>query len=178
MKGFVTTLITTAFSASIFAGVNKQNFDFVVGVDGTWAQAKAAAESSTKARYYIFLPDGQYDFGRMTGDSNQKTTFSRANVSLIGQSMDGVVCYNAPTTEGIGVTATLYLKKGGIYMQDITLKNSGYVNVNASANRLVCLQDEGDKNIYKNVKMLSGQDTYYTTKAARRTYLEIGRAHV
>lgn len=172
MKGFVTTLITTAFSASIFAGVNKQNFDFVVGVDGTWAQAKAAAESSTKARYYIFLPDGQYDFGRMTGDSNQKTTFSRANVSLIGQSMDGVVCYNAPTTEGIGVTATLYLKKGGIYMQDITLKNNGYVNVNASANRLVCLQDEGDKNIYKNVKMLSGQDTYYTTKAARRTYLE------
>ena len=50
MKGFVTTLITTAFSASVIAGVNKQNFDFVVGVDGTWAQAEAAAESSTKAR--------------------------------------------------------------------------------------------------------------------------------
>ncbi len=172
MKGFFTTLITTALSASMFAAVNKQNFDFVVGVDGTWAQAKAAAEASTKARYYIFLPDGQYDFGRMTGDSNQKTTFSRANVSFIGQSMNGVVCYNAPSAEGIGTTATLYLKKGGIYMQDITLKNNGYVNTSASANRLVCLQDEGDKNIYKNVKMLSGQDTYYTTKAARRTYLE------
>ncbi len=172
MKGFYTTLIASALSASVFAGVNKQNFDFVVGVDGTWAQAKAAAEASTKTRYYIFLPDGQYDFGRTTGDSNQKTTFSRANVSFIGQSMNGVVCYNAPTEEGIGTTATLYLKKGGIYMQDITLKNSGYVNTSASANRLVCLQDEGDKNIYKNVKMLSGQDTYYTTKAARRTYLE------
>ena len=78
MKGFVPTLITAAFSASVVAGVNKQTFDFVVGVDGTWAQAKAAAESSAKARYYIFLPDGQYDFGRMTGDSNQKTTFFRS----------------------------------------------------------------------------------------------------
>lgn len=172
MKGFFTTLITTALTASAFAAVNKQNFDFIVGVDGTWAQAKSAAEASSKSRYYIFFPDGNYDFGGTTGDSNQKTTFSGANVSLIGQSMDGVVCYNQPTTEGIGVTATIYLKKGGIYMQDITLKNNGYVNSNASANRLVCLQDEGDKNIYKNVKMLSGQDTYYTTKAARRTYLE------
>ncbi len=172
MKGFFTTLITIALSASMFAAVNKQNFDFVVGVDGTWAQAKAAAESSSKPRFYIFLPDGQYDFGRMTGDSNQKTTFSRANVSIVGQSMNGVVCYNAPSSEGIGTTATIFFKNGGIYMQDITLKNNGYVNMNASANRLVCLQDEGNKNIYKNVKMLSGQDTYYTTKAARRTYLE------
>ena len=139
MKGFITTLITTALSASIFA-VNKQNFDFVVGVDGTWAQAKAAAEKSTKSRFYIFFPDGQYDFGKTTGDSNQKTTFSKGNVSFIGQSMNGVVFYNAPTAEGIGTTATLYFKNGGIYMQDITLKNNGYVNTSASANRLVCLQ--------------------------------------
>lgn len=176
MKGFITTLITTALSASMFA-VNKQNFDFVVGVDGTWAQAKAAAEKSTKSRFYIFFPDGQYDFGKTTGDSNQKTTFSKGNVSLIGQSMNGVVCYNSPTTEGIGVTATIYFKNGGIYMQDITLKNNGYVNTSASANRLVCLQDEGDKSIYKNVKMLSGQDTYYTPKGTRRTYLENCEIH-
>lgn len=176
MKGFITTLITTALSASMFA-VNKQNFDFVVGVDGTWAQAKAAAEKSTKSRFYIFFPDGQYDFGKTTGDSNQKTTFSKGNVSFIGQSMNGVVFYNAPTAEGIGTTATIYFKNGGIYMQDITLKNNGYVNTSASANRLVCLQDEGDKSIYKNVKMLSGQDTYYTPKGTRRTYLENCEIH-
>lgn len=177
MKGFFTTLITTALSASMFAAVNKQNFDFVVGVDGTWAQAKAAAEKSTKSRFYIFFPDGQYDFGKTTGDSNQKTTFSKGNVSFIGQSMNGVVFYNAPTAEGIGTTATIYFKNGGIYMQDITLKNNGYVNTSASANRLVCLQDEGDKSIYKNVKMLSGQDTYYTPKGTRRTYLENCEIH-
>ncbi len=144
--------------------IEKRKFDFVVGVDGDFKAAKAAAEASRNQRFYIFVPNGNYNIGALTGDGNQMTTWKAATVSLIGQSMDGVSIYNKSTEEAIGTTATLYFTTAArdLYLQDLTLQNKGEMQAGAFAGRFVVIRDDGKKNIYKNVRLLSGQDTYYS----------------
>jgi len=159
--------------------VSKKAFDFVVGVDGDFKTALQAATtaSSTGERFRIFFPDGQYNIGANTGDANQKTTIALPNVSYIGQSADGVVLYNKNTTEGIGATATMYFTNtaNNLYLQDLSLKNGDYRSGVSSIGRCVALQDQGNKNIYKNVNVLSNQDTYYS--GSGRLYFEGGSLH-
>ena len=114
-------------------------------------------------RKIIFLPNGTYDL-----EETVLTAISRNNISLIGQSMDGVIIKNAPdiSIEGIGTTATLLNTSTGLYMQDLTLQNAldyyAAVKAGLGGGRAVCLQDKGKQTICKNVKMLSYQDTYYS----------------
>ena len=122
-------------------------------------------------RFRIFLHDGTYDLGTTT------LTEVKSNISLIGESMANTIIVNAPTAEGIGVTATLMPTGENIYMQDITLKNNlDYFN-SAEAGRGVALQDKGNKNVYKNIRMLSYQDTYYTNNNNMRSYLDECEIH-
>jgi len=159
--------------------VTKKAFDFVVGVDGNFKAAIDAATvaSPTGERFRIFFPNGQYDLGAATGNANQMSTFTLPNVSFIGQSADGVVLYNQNTTEGIGVTATMYFTNtaNNQYLQDLTLKNKDYRSGTSSLGRCVALWDQGTKNIYKNVNVLSNQDTYYS--GSGRLYFEGGSIH-
>jgi hypothetical protein len=87
------------------------------------------------------------------------------------------VLYNQNTTEGIGVTATMYFTNtaNNLYLQDLTLKNKDYRSGTSSLGRCVALQDQGTKNIYKNVNVLSNQDTYYS--GSGRLYFEGGSLH-
>ena len=78
--------------------------------------------------------------------------------------------YNDITTEGISTTATIQLNGKNCYIQDITLKND--FDYNGTTGRAVVIQDRGDKNIFKNVTMLSFQDTYYSNNNSMRSYLE------
>lgn len=166
---------TLAVATSAFA-VAKHGFDFVVGVDGDFkaAIAKAAASGASEAkRFIIFLPNGEYDLTKLTGDEHGKTTFSPSHVSIIGQSLENTTISNTTDTEGIGTTATLYFPKNNdMYMQDITLKNKSTFSTSSAARQVALQQNEGDKFIYKNVRLLSGQDTYYTKKG--RAYWEGG----
>ncbi|MBK0370193.1 pectinesterase family protein [Flavobacterium agrisoli] len=161
--------------------VSKKKYDFVVGVDGDFSAALAAAQaaSSSGERFYIFFPNGEYDLGKITGDATQQTFFNLPNVSFIGQSMDGVILFNEPlaSNEGIGTTPTLNFQTNAknIYMQDITLLNKMDYRKGAFTGRAVALRDQGDRNIYKNVKLLSNQDTFYT--GANRIYLENSEIH-
>ena len=159
----------------------KKAFDFVVGVDGDFKaamEAAAAANPTERDRFIIFFPDGEYDIGAATGDTNQMTEFKTSYVSFIGQSAEKTILYNKSIDEGISKTATLYLHSSGIYMQDMTILNKAIYGNEAncgSACRHVAIMQQGDKFIYKNVKLLSGQDTYYTKKSGgSRTYWDGG----
>ena len=118
--------------------------------------ALVQAESGDK----IFLPNGTYDLGETV-----LTTISKNNISVIGQSMEGVIIKNAPDykTESIDKTATLRIAKNvqNTYLQDLTIQNAldYYKNDNG---RAVALWDQGTKTICKNVRLLSYQDTYYS----------------
>ena len=123
-------------------------------------------------RSYIFLPNGTYDMGEAV-----LTAISGNNISLIGQSAEGTIVKNAPDfhEEGIGKTATFVNSSQNLYMQDLTLKNEmDYYAAQAAGlegGRAVCLQDRGDRAIFKNVTMLSYQDTYYSQNT-KQSYWE------
>lgn len=123
----------------------------------------------------IFLPDGLYDLGETV-----LTTISKNNISLIGQSMDGVIIKNAPDakTESIDKTATLRIAKNvsGTYLQDLTIQNA--LDYYKSDNgRAVALWDQGTKTVCKNVRLLSYQDTYYSNLPGAVKYLEDCEIH-
>ena len=170
---FLLATLALAVSAS---AVEKKKIDFVVGVDGDFKAAVAAASksgASASNRFVIFVPDGEYDITKLTGDSHGKSTVSASYLSIIGQSLEKTIIANTTDTEGISLTATIYFPKNNeMYMQDITLQNKGTYNSGNAARQVALQQNEGDKFIYKNVRLLSGQDTYYTKKG--RTYWEGG----
>lgn len=140
-------------TASEIVPIEHRKFNWIVGVDGTLSEGiNAANNASGLGRFYIFVPDGEYELegnetivpttaddastlydgeGRRRDDligttlDNNKTRISRANVSLIGQSEMGTKIYNRPVIEGIGYTATLHLPASAtdFYAQDLTLEN-------------------------------------------------------
>jgi len=159
--------------------LTRKKLDFVVGVDGDFKAAVSAAKAAGGKRFVIFFPDGEYNIGSLTGDSNQMTTFTTANVSFVGQSADKTVVYNKSVNEGIGITATLYFNNAdNLYMQDLTIFNKAVYGNTAAYNttgRHVAIQEQSDKIVYKNVKLKSTQDTYYTK--GTRTYWDGGEIH-
>lgn len=177
----LTTPISFSFTTLNKPTVTKKRYNFIVGVDGDFAAAKTAAQAASVngERYYIFFPNGQYDLGHLTGDATQKTVIGIPNVSYIGQSADGVVLFNEPlaANEGIGTTPTISFttSSNNIYMQDLTVLNKMDYRKGTFTGRAVAIQDQGDKNIYKNVKILSNQDTFYT--GSNRIYLENSEIH-
>ncbi|NLD46992.1 MAG: hypothetical protein GX660_07310 [Clostridiaceae bacterium] len=102
--------LVLTLTQALFA-VTKRPFNFVIGVNGNFKEAMAAAAASSAERFYLFFPDGEYDVGTLTGNSNQMTTFSVSNVSFIGQSADKTVIFNKSIDEGISITSTLHFNK-------------------------------------------------------------------
>lgn len=198
-------------------------FDFIVGAEGYGdmdeaikaANGKAEGKSynNTKAdgqRYYIFVPDGDYQLTGnttiscstdpkdapkdekgepktdMNGQNNGMTEIVKSNISLIGQSKEGVRIWNHPIVEGIGYTATINLPKlegktiEDFYVQDLTLENKfdywGSMSEQdaSGAGRAVVFCDRGNRTVMKNVSLLSWQDTYYSnnSNANYRGYFE------
>ena len=172
--------VSFSFTTMTRPAVTKKAFDFVVGVNGNFAAALAAANTASASgnRYYIFFPNGQYNIGSLTGDANQMTTIAVPKVSYVGQNADSVVVYNLPTTEGISSTATFKFTStsSNNYMQDISLLNKMDYRIRPLIGRAAALMDQGNKNIYKNIKLLSNQDTYYSG-ATIRSYFENCEIH-
>lgn len=180
IKGSISAMVlaTLALSETSFA-LTRQKFDFVVGVNGDFKAAVTAAKAAGGKRFLMFFPDGEYNIGSLTGDSNQMTTFTTSNVSFIGQSADKTVIYNKSINEGISITATLFFSKANnLYLQDLTIFNKAVYGNTAQYNvtgRHAAVMEQSDKIIYKNVKLKSTQDTYYTKGG--RTYWEGGEIH-
>ena len=173
---------------------HRHNFNFIVGKDGDMDAAIKAANENTKTdhRYYIFVPDGDYQLtgnttisfsedpvdenGKprkdMNGKNNGKTEIRKSNISLIGQSKEGVKIWNHPIVEGIGYTATIQLNENtnDFYAQDLTLENQfkywGALGGSSGAGSAVAFWDQGNRSILKNVALMSWQDTYYSDNSS------------
>lgn len=163
----------TVFNVSEFLEKDAESGYYIIppgdGAALILALNSAASEPNTK----IFLPNGTYDFGEAT-----LTGISGTNVSLIGESMEGVIIRNAPPVEMEGLEkADLFLNTStGLYMQDLTLQNAlDYYK--AGTGRAATLHDKGTQTINKNVRHLSYQDTYYSHKVGGVFYFEGGEIH-
>ena len=125
--------------------------------------------SKDAARSFIFLPNGTYDL-----DATVKTAITGHNISIIGQSMDKTIIVTTPdkSMEGLGSADLFHNSGSNLYLQDLTLKNAlDYYNA-GSAGRAAVLQDAGTRTIGKNVRMLSYQDTYYSSNSSQQAYWE------
>lgn len=123
--------------------------------------------SATASPIRIYLPNGIYDFGNMT-----EIPIPCDNLSIIGESMDSTILVTAPEVqkEGLG-TADFFLNThSNLYLQDLTLRNAlGYYKA-GGAGRAAVINDQGNRTIYNNVRMLSCQDTYYSQNNSMQSY--------
>lgn len=138
------------------------------------AQADSLNADSLSERLFILIPNGVYDLGETA-----LTPIWGHNVALIGQSMEGTIIRNAPPVvkEGIGTTATLLNRGVNTYVQDLTLQNNLDYYHSGAAGRAVCWQDKGYRAIFKRVRMLSYQDTYYSHSEECQHYFEDSEIH-
>ena len=184
-------------------GYQRHTFNFIVGKDGNMDEAIKAANNNDKTdlRYYIFVPDGEYELtgnttisyninvkdtelptdenGKprkdMDGKNNGMTKIVKSNISLIGQSKEGVKIWNHPVVEGISYTATIHLNQNtnDFYAQDLTLENK-FNYCSSGAGRAVAFWDQGNRSVLKNVALMSYQDTYFSSNSTAdyRSYFE------
>ena len=195
----ITNDITVSFTTMTRPVVTKALYDFIVPDDGTITQAIAAAaeREDTNKRFYIFVKQGDIvipasETATVDGKDGEKypspiTKLDVPNVSIIGEGMDITSIANTvpdktipnPETnnhepinpvEGLGTSTNIQLGSNAtnIYVQDITLKNS----IDDGLGRNVALEDGGDRNIFKNVRLYGYQDTYYSKNG--RYYFEGG----
>lgn len=156
--------------------VEKAVYDYVVSDAGALLAAVAAVnESNTSAaaaRKTIFIQNGEYDLGAEVGSGKSLVKLSCYNVSLIGESRDGVILYGE--TDGISNPVLNLRDRTGFYLQDLTIKNThDYGNGLFNGGVAVAVYG-GDKTIMKNVRLLSNQDTQVT---GHRGYFEDCEIH-
>ena len=166
-----TEAIDVAVSVPAKAAVAQASYDYVVStVDELNAAIAAVNESNKKAdaaRKTIFLKNGDYDLGNFVGQGKSCAQLKCYNVSLIGESRDGVIIHGE--TDGISNPILNLRDRTGFYLQDLTVRNDhDYGNGLFNGGVAVAIYG-GDKTVMKHVRMLSNQDTQVT---GHRAYFE------
>lgn len=117
----------------------------------------------------IFLPNGTYDFGNTT------LTHIAKSISLVGQSMEGVLIVNHPLNAGMNGSETLFIETGaeGVYFQDLAIRCDVSYEGSIAGGVGIALQARGDKHIMKRVDLQGNQDTYLSAgQPSQRAWYE------
>lgn len=169
--------INIAVNTAAKPAVTQATYDYVVSnadeLDAAITALQTSNRSANAARKTVFLKNGNYTYGTLSGSYQHNVSLkidnwnNIYNVSFIGESKDGVVIEG--TTDGI-TSSTLNLGNGtGIYVQDMTIRNNyDFPKENRFKGVSVAVSG-GNKAVLKNVAMQACQDTYVT---GQRTYLE------
>ena len=86
-------------------------------------------------------------------------------IRLTGNRIGSDINKKDPATEGIWSSATLRTGSN-VIMQNLTLHSIVEYNSTTEAERGTALYDEGSNNVYKNIRLLGRQDTYYSDNNA------------
>ena len=132
-------------------------------------------QSQSAQRRFIFLKNGTYDYGEYKNPESGATAYGRDtlkvdNISLIGQSTDGVSIQIKPTMASVSRTAPIMLRANGTYLQDITFQNN--YSYGGNDGQAAALHDRGHHTIGKNLRLISRQDTYYSHTDHGQLYCE------
>lgn len=155
------------------AGFSKRGYYYVAqagSAESVLAIFKAIAKDSKRhisKRYNIFLPNGTYHFANRT-----QILLPCDNVSIIGQSMDSTILITRPEAykERLGIADFFYNTHKNVYFQNLTLKNA--LDHYGHGGRAAVMHDCGTRTVYKNVRMLSYQDTYFSENNNMQSYFE------
>lgn len=164
------TAIEVAVNIPAKEAVNMAEYDYVVSTIEELTEAFTAVNNSntsaTAARKTIFIKNGEYYLGKEVGTGKSLVQLTCYNVSLIGESRDGVILYGE--TDGISYPVLNLRDRTGFYLQDLTVRNDYDYGLEVLKGVAVAIYG-GDKTIMKNVRMLSNQDTQVT---GHRAYFE------
>lgn len=144
--------VKTEAKATVDAAV----YDHVVSTVDEWKAALAAVNASNASAdadpVVIFVRNGDYDFG------GEEQRFSTYNVSVIGESRDGVILHG--TRDGISnpVISTRYAHN--MYLQDLTLRND--LDWGKERGGVGVALYSGDHEVGVNLALQSQQDTQVT----------------
>lgn len=166
-----TEAIAVAVNVPAKVAVEQKPYDYVVSTADELKTAIAAidATNTTAAagRKVIFLKNGDYDLGNLVGQGKSCAQLKCYNVSLVGESRDGVIIHGE--TDGISNPILNLRDRTGFYLQDLTVRNDhDYGNGLFNGGVAVAIYG-GDKTVMKRVRMLSNQDTQVT---GHRAYFE------
>ena len=148
----------------------------VSNIDELRAALRAVNGSPADAsRRFIFLTNGDYDYGTYRNpesgaDPYGRDTIKADNVSLIGQSIEGVNIHIQPTMASVSRTSPIVITATGTYLQDFTLQNN--YNYGGDDGQAAALMDKGHHTIGKNMRLISKQDTYYSNTDYGQLYFE------
>ena len=188
--------INIKFTTMERPAVRKGNFDAVVGnVDELMAAITAAqARSDKNVRYRIFIKNGEYVIPVKENNLVSKaegyqvpeciTFINTQNLSLIGESRDGVIITNGidknetfagtyGTTskyDGIGNSDVFQLSGSDYYFQDLTIESG----MDDATGRDLAVQDKATRTIYKNTGLRGFQDTWTSNNDNGLYYFEGG----
>lgn len=159
--------ITINFTTEAKPTVEMAKYDYVVSTVDELKAAVAAVNSSNTsadaAQKRIFIKNGDYNVGSEKISGHHLHINKAYNVSIIGESRDGVLIHG--TNDGISnaVFSTRY--STNVYIENLTIRNDlDYNAVVSGGSRVgvgVALYG-GNRDILKNVTLQSVQDTYVT----------------
>ena len=151
--------------------------DYIVvsNIDELRAAIKQVNTENSALRRFIFLKNGDYDYGTYKNpesgaDPYGRDTIKVDNISLVGQSVAGVNVHIQPTMACVSRTAPIVLTGTGTYLQDFTLQNNYAYGGNDG--QAAALMDKGHHTIGKNMSLVSRQDTYYSNTDYGQLYFE------
>ena len=152
-------------------------YDYVVGnadeLKAALAAVKATNTTADAPRKRIFLKNGIYLLTEEgvpadgTSDDRQ-TTIDGYNISIIGQSKDGVIIRSYGHLGWFSRSTTLQNNATNVYLQDLTITNASALE-SGNFRGVMPAYAGGTKTILKNVNLVSGQDTYVS---GDRVYME------
>ena len=155
-----------------------QTNDYVVvdNITDFRAAIKNFNENPSGQRRFIFMKNGTYDYGSFVNTESEvnknygRDSIKVDNVSIIGESTDGVTITITPTSASVSRTAPIMIQGTGTYLQNITFHNNyGYSGNDGQA---AALHDRGHHTIGKWLKLDSRQDTYYSHTNYGQLYFE------
>ena len=167
----------TSLTATYVSAESLKTNDYVVvsNIGELRAAIKTFNENPSALRRFIFLKNGEYDYGTYKNpesgaDPYGRDTIKVDNVSLIGQSTNGVNVHIQPTMASVSRTAPIVITGTGTYLQDFTLQNNYAYGGNDG--QAAALMDKGHHTIGKNMSFISRQDTYYSNTDNGQLYFE------
>ena len=193
--------VTLTFTTMTRPAVSKQMYDAVVSnVDELLAALSAAQSRSDKnTRYRIFVKNGEYTIplkGTMKSGADKPdgsgkfeveeciTFINTQNLSLVGESRDGVIITNDIPAEatftgkfgltnkydGIGNSDVFQISGSDYYFQDLTIESG----MQDATGRDLAVHDKSTRTIYKNTALRGFQDTWTSNNGNGIFYFEGG----
>ena len=168
----------TSLTATYVTEESLQKNDYVVvdNITDFRAAIKQFNENPSAQRRFIFLKNGTYDYGNFVNTESEvnknygRDTLKVDNVSIIGQSTEGVTITITPTTSSVSRTAPIMIQSTGTYLQNITFHNN--FDYSGNDGQAAALHDRGHHTIGKWLKLESRQDTYYSHTNYGQLYFE------